>query len=499
VTRRPSRVLAPLWAAASVLATLDAGAAERDEGRTSRLLAGITTLSADAWQGRRAGTAGADRAADWIAAQFQAAGLEPGGDAGYDQRFVFIDGAKLGEANRLTAAGRRYRVTKDFQPLALSTRGEAAGPIVFAGYGIVAPDLSYDDYAGLDVRGKVVLVLRHGPRWGTGDSPWERFLGLRRKALTAHRQGAAALLITTGPETPTGDELVPFSIDAALGDAGLPVLSIKRDVAKHLFYGSGRSLSAAQQRIDETGKPASMRLAMSASLEADVHPTRAVTQNVIGVMRVPGAEESLVIGAHYDHLGRGGPGSMSEDDSVHHGADDNASGTAALIELARSLAPRTRSLKRNIVFIAFGAEEFGLLGSAHFVKHPTFPLDTAVAMANLDMIGRLGPNALGVFGVGTSPVWRDFVETANENLGLPLTLHDTGYGPSDHASFFAAGKPVLFFFTGLHSDYHRPTDTADKIDVVGVGRIVSLAEQLLAALATSEAPIPFVDPAGVTW
>jgi aminopeptidase YwaD len=472
--------------------------ADRSAASEERLKDTVSRLSADEWRGRRAGTDGADRAADWIAQQMKSAGLEPGApDGTFFQSFSFIDGVIVGGGNSLgiAAPGSRADFTAgtDFRPLAFSSAGAARGEVVFAGYGIAAKDLGYDDYVGLDVNGKIVLVLRYSPE---GDGPhtrWAPFMALRYKAQTARDKGAAALLVVTGPGTKdVSDELAPLRADASLSDSGLPAFSVRRWVGEELLRRANDTLEAAQQRIDGPRKPASRPLAgVRMELVADVSPKRATTRNVIG--RRPGkGSEAVVVGAHYDHHGEGSFGSLdpSGEAKVHHGADDNASGVAGLLELGRrfvAAAPRERSL----VFIAFGAEELGTLGSSYFVKNPAPGLDRVVAMANLDMIGRLREDALDVHGVGTSPAWRPLIEEANRKPGLKLRFHEGGYGPSDHSPFYAAGLPVFFAFTGAHPDYHRPSDTAEKINAAGLARVVDFVFGVVGAVADSPKRVAF--------
>jgi len=452
-------------------------------------------LAGDEWQGRRAGTEGADSAAEWIAESFRAVGLDPAGEGrSFFQPFTFIDGVTLGPGNRLATgpASRTWTPGVDFRPLAFSAAGSASGDVVFAGYGIASKDLGYDDYEGVDVKGRVALVLRYGPEGDDPQSRWAAFTALRFKAATARDKGAAALLVVTGPRTKDAkDELVPLRADASLVDAGLPAFSVTRAVAESL----GADLDALQGRVDGGGKPAPVALAKGrVELRADVSPRRSTTRNVLGLVRGRDATAGvIVVGAHYDHLGLGMSGSLdpAPEGKIHHGADDNASGVAGLLELARRLASRPGGLDRGVAFVAFGAEEEGALGSSHFVKSPTLPAESIAAMLNLDMIGRLRDDTLDVHGVGTSPVFAPLLQEAGRAAGLKLKLRDGGYGPSDHNAFYAAGKPVLFFFTGPHADYHRPSDTADKIDVPSIARIVSLAEAVVADLAQSSRVVAF--------
>jgi hypothetical protein len=402
----------------------------------------------------------------------------------------------VGAGNALslaTPAGQKAFVAgEDFRPLAFSAAGTAGAEIVFAGYGMAASDLGYDDYEGLDVKGKVVLVLRYGPEGDAPQSRWAPFMALRYKAQTARDKGAMALLVVTGPGTrDVQDELVPLRADASLADAGLPAFSVRRAVAEAAFA-AGESLVAIQKRIDDAKKPASRPLlGAKALLVADVAPKRASTRNVVGILPGKG-DEAVVVGAHYDHLGLGPFGSLdpAPDGKIHHGADDNASGVAGLLELARRLAA-AGPLPRSVVFIAFGAEELGTLGSSYFVKNPTVVLGNITAMVNLDMIGRLREDALDVHGMGSSPAWPGVVDEANRAPGLKLKPHEGGYGPSDHSPFYAAGLPVFFVFTGAHEDYHRPSDTADKVNASGLVKVIDLVEGVVAALAQAPTRIAF--------
>ena len=279
---------------------------------SERIKADVTRLASAAWEGRRAGTRGADAAADWIGAEFERIGLRPGAAGGsYFQTFTFVDGVELGPDNRLALAAEpptRWRMGEDFRPLAFSGAGRVNGDVVFAGYGIVAADLGYDDFAGVDVKDKVVLLLRYGPEGDDPHSRWSAFMPLRLKVSNARDHGARAVLIVTGPRPPDArDELVALRGEAALADAGIPAFSVKRAVAEALMQGSGVTLEEAQKAIDESGKPASRALTRGVDGMADVSPKRSTTRNVIGLLPgTGGTQETIVIGAHYDHLGVGG-------------------------------------------------------------------------------------------------------------------------------------------------------------------------------------------------
>jgi acetylornithine deacetylase/succinyl-diaminopimelate desuccinylase-like protein len=462
------------------------------------IAADVARLAGPEWEGRRAGTRGADLAADWIGAEFKRIGLRPGGAGGsYFQDFTFVDGVVLGPDNRLAIAGQPpgtpWRMDVDFRPLVFSGAGKLSGEVVFAGYGIVAPDLGYDDYAGMDVKDKIVLLLRFGPGGDDPHSKWAAFTPLRLKVSNARDRGARAVLVATGPRPESArDELVAIRGEAALADAGIPALSVRRAVAEDLVRGSGTTLEELQQRIDEGGKPAARALPWPVTGSVDLAPKRSRTRNVLGLLPgTGGTQETIVIGAHYDHLGLGMSYSLdpAPDGKVHAGADDNASGVSGLLELARRLVGRPQ--RRAILFAAFGAEEEGTLGSSHFVKDPPLPLDRVVAMLNMDMIGRLREDSVAVQGTGTSERWAKVLEQANAGLGLKLKTSEGGYGPSDHSPFYAAGRPVLLFFTGAHEDYHRPSDTSERVNAAGIARVADLVEGIVTRLAASDEPVPF--------
>lgn len=497
-------LLLPVWASA------EPAPAPALSPAAARVQADVAFLASDDLKGRRAGTPEADRAADWLVTQFKRIGLSPAGANGaWLQPFDFIDGVDLGPKNRLetgaAAAKKVWAAGTDFRPLAFSAPGAAEGEVVFAGYGIVSKDLGYDDYAGLDVKNKVVLVLRYSPDGDDEKSSFSPFAALRFKAAVAREKGAKAMLVAAGPLTKdVPDDLIALRTDAAFSDAGIVAMSVRRPVAEALLAGSSRTLEAAQKAIDEAKKPASFAAAGSAvALNVDVTPRRARTANVIGLLK--GADpaksaEIVIVGAHYDHLGLGGTTSLAaaSGPQIHHGADDNASGVAALLEMARDLSAKRATLPRSVLFIAFAAEELGTLGSLQFTKNPTIPWDSIVAMFNMDMVGRLRGDKLDVQGVGTSPAWKGLVESSNAEAKLKLALLEGGFGPSDHSPFYAAKKPVLFTFTGAHADYHKPSDTADRIDSEGIVRVVKFVEPVVLAVATAPERIAFSEVKGGT-
>jgi aminopeptidase YwaD len=489
----PRKHLALLPLALALTASLAAAPLATPRDTQARLSYDVHFLASGALEGRFSGSEGARVAAGFIADRFRELGLKPAGENdGFLQHFSFIARVHPGPGNALAfelpGGTRKAKVEEEFRPLAFSSSGSASGEVVFAGYGIHAPDLGYDDYAGLDAKGKVVLVLRYSP---DGDDPASKFqphMALRRKASEARAQGAVALLVATGPVGAMETAPVKISFDASFADSGLPVLGISTPLAESLFAGHGFTLAELQQRMNERKEPASRPLGVKTALTADVVQERADAVNVVALL--PGSDPALsgevvVVGAHYDHLGYGGEGSgtLAPDvHAVHPGADDNASGTAGMMEIARRMAA-ARPV-RTLVFVAFAGEEEGLLGSSHFVQNPPVPKEKIVAMLNLDMVGRPKPGpALTIGGYGTAAQWPELVENLNKNHHLKLSTNKGGFGASDHSSFYAADIPVLFFFTGAHEDYHKPSDTADRLEYPRMAEVVAFAADLTVRVA----------------
>ncbi|HSD50711.1 MAG TPA: M28 family peptidase [Candidatus Methylomirabilis sp.] len=472
------------------------------------LLEIVKTLAAPEMGGRASGSSGMERAARYIAGEFQRAGLEPRGDVrSYFQTFDVVTGIRLGEGNRLRLhQGERvqeYQVGRDFTPFSFSDSGTAKGAIVFAGYGITALELQYDDYAGLDVTGKIVLLLSGEPRERDPQSPFRRpeayrYTEVRYKILNAREHGARGVILVTNPLA-HGDEperLFAIRGITSVSQSGILAVNALRGVMETILAGTGRSLRELQEAIDRDLAPRSF-LVPGVTLEMDVRliRERGRAWNVIGLLQ--GTDPTLrdqvvVVGAHYDHLGDGGETSLapSRYGEVHPGADDNASGVAGVIGLARLIAA-AGGARRTVVFVAFAGEEMGLLGSAQYVGDPPVPLGGTVAMLNMDMIGRLRENRLYVFGVDTGKEFREALEAANRDTGLRLTFSGDGYGPSDHTPFYAKDRPVLFFFTGPHEDYHRPSDTPDKINAAGMERVLRLIAGVLRSVVDGPAPVTF--------
>jgi hypothetical protein len=371
---------------------------------------------------------------------------------------------------------------------------------VFAGYGITAPEYGYDDYEGVDARGKIVIVLRHEPLEYESSSLFEgrvysEHSQLFRKARNALEHGAAGVLFINDTANHSGgDTLEALTTLPSPGSAGMPFVQVRSEVIAKWFAHAARDFAETQRAIDQNKRPASFAFpeSMQVSLRADVRSRQKEVANVVGYL--PGeTPEYVIIGAHYDHLGLGEQYSMAPDQSgtIHPGADDNASGTAGVLGLARWFASQPK-MKRGILFIAFAGEEIGLLGSSHYTSAPLLPLRNAVAMINLDMVGRLRDHKLTVGGTSSGDGLRALVESAGRRAGLELQTDDAAvYGSSDHTTFKAKMVPVLFFFTGLHADYHRPTDTPDRIDPKATAQVVEVAGAVARELAQRPARISF--------
>ena len=432
----------------------------------------VRFLADDRLEGREVGTNGAHCAGDYIAAQFSALELEPAGSQGsYFQTFSIRKGAELGPQNRLVISGRTYGVGTDWGPAGYSASANINREIVYGGHLLDNPEDPGDEFASLDISGKIVVV-----EWGDPDAP--HGISVRGdphyKATVAAGRDASGIIV-----------LAPEGMGRpSLEDETRATLSIPVGIV------NGAIAETVREALIGGG---------NAQLHTDVQATTADARNVVALL--PGSNpermrETVVIGAHYDHLGHGGEGSLApESTEVHNGADDNASGTAAVIEAARSLAAGP-PLERSVLFIAFTGEEKGLWGSAHFVREPTVELERAVAMLNLDMVGRVVDDQLTILGFGTAAEWDEIVDMAAGEMSDPLSIAKSpdGFGPSDHSSFYGEGIPVLHFLSNLHEDYHRPSDDFDKINYEGLERVIELTVDILIKLAGNGSDLVALTP-----
>jgi hypothetical protein len=462
--------------------------------------ADVEFLASDKLEGREAGSAGERMAADYIAARLARLGARPlPGRTDMFMPFEFTAGSRDG-GSRLTVGGRGFTVP-DVRALSFSDDGDVTGPVVFAGYGIVVPEaqnFGYDSYATLDVKDKIVVVLRYFPEDADQQTRaiLARYSDLRYKAMAARQRGARALLVVTGPRSPNAGELVPMTFDTAIAGSGIPSASVTSTVADALFA-SSTPLREVQQELD-SGNPHAAGFdlpGLSATLTTTVVRERKTARNLLAYLPATTANVTaerpwVVIGAHYDHLGHGDRGTSlaGRDDTggIHHGADDNASGTAAVLAVADALAKFAQPRRRHVLISLWSAEEIGLVGSNAFVTTPPVPLNQVAAYVNFDMVGRMQENKLIVQGTGSSPVWGRLLERANVTAGFDLVVQPDPYLPTDSASFNQAGVVTLNFTTGAHADYHKPSDTSDRINYEDLDRIVVMAASVTRMAADAE-------------
>jgi hypothetical protein len=479
----------------------------------SRIRTHVTTLASEQFDGRLVGSDGEKLAGEYLISELRRIGARPlPGRTDSRLPFEFTAGTRdggssltltsssSGVARAFTTAGR------DIQALSFSDNGETSGPLVFAGYGIVVPEaqnFGYDSYAGLDVKDKIVLVLRYFPEDADPKTKGilVRYADLRYKAMAARQRGAKAILVVTGPRSPNAGEIIPMSFDTALAGSGIVAASISGAVGSAIFQSLGdpaRTLAASQESLD-TANPHVAGFAipdMSITIRTNVVRETRMGHNVVAFLPATAPTGGMnkpwiVLGAHYDHLGRGENGSSLADKSdagkVHYGADDNASGTAAVLAVGERLGDQQR--RRNVLLVFWSGEEIGLIGSSAFVNQPPVPLDQVAAYLNFDMVGRMQDNKLIVQATGTSPVWGRILEQTNVAAGFDLAVQADPYQPTDVASFNQAGVPSLNFFTGTHTDYHKPSDTADKIGYEDLDRVVDFAAAIVQRIdGTIEAP-----------
>jgi Zn-dependent M28 family amino/carboxypeptidase len=476
---------------------------------TSPTRAHVETLASEKFAGREAGSDGERLAAEYIAAQLQRIGARPlPGRQNMFQAFEFTAGSRDGGSSLVLgpagAAGSTYG-TADVRALSFSDDGTAEGDVVFVGYGLVVPEsanFGYDSYAGLDVKDRIVLVLRYFPEDADAQTKaaLARYSDLRYKANAARQRGAKGMLVVTGPRSPNAGELVPLSFDTAIAGSGLPAASINARVAAALLQKSGRALADVQKELD-SGNPhvAGFALNTRAQLNTRVVREKKTARNVLAYLPSTASTSGVqkpwvVVGAHYDHLGRGVGGNSlaSRDDAgrAHVGADDNASGTASVIALAEAISKQPQR-KRNLLIALWSAEEIGLIGSKDFVAMPPVPVSQMAAYVNFDMVGRMTNNKLAAQATGSSPIWASMIERANVRAGFDITIQPDPYQPTDVSSFNEAGVPSLNFTTGAHTDYHKPSDTADKINYEDLDRVVDLAAAITRQLLDLDAPPQF--------
>lgn len=458
-----------------------------DSGITGKdIKAHLYYLASDEMKGRFTGTEEERLAAEYIKDQFQKSGLKPLFNGSYFQDFPFIEKVELTGSNNLIlkikGVKENLELKKDFITAPFSGKTELSSELVFAGYGISAPRLNYDDYEGLDVKGKVVLVMRYHPEHDSAKSDFERYSSYRQKASAARDKGASGIIFVNG-FLPRNDEdqLMELRYDGAGSIKDFAVLQIKRSILDKILKAEGKDFAELQKKIDDSKKPHSFPLNdTKASLSTNVKEVQSTGRNVVGFIEGNDPilkNEYIVMGAHYDHLGVDHLKTSSmykgNDSQIHNGADDNASGTTGLLELAEKFGAYKNDLKRSLIFIAFSGEELGILGSTYFTNNSPVQISTISAMLNMDMIGRLNDEkSLTIIGAGTSSIWKDLLNEKNR-YNFKLALSDAGSGGSDHQAFTNKNIPVLFFFTGTHTDYHKPSDDVEKINYTGQEEVVN--------------------------
>ena len=511
-----------LTVAAVIVSTLAPIAAQQSSTRQH-----VQTLASEKLDGRLTGSPGERLAAEYIESQLQRIGAKPvPGLSSFRVPFEYTagnrdggstvslqwrkDGVAGGVVTGAAASGAAAPANipgAQVRALSFSDNGDAEGDVVFAGYGIVVPDsqdFGYDSYATLDVKDKIVVVLRYFPEDADQKTKGilARYSDLRYKAMAARQHGAKAVLVVTGPRSPNAGELAPMTFDTAIAGSGIIAASITGDLANRMFEGStaGKTLAATQESLDG-GNPhvAGFALAgVTAKVHAQVVREKQEGHNILAYLPATTpttgvAKPWIALGAHFDHLGRGSNGNSlagkEEAGRPHLGADDNASGTSAVLAVAELLAKQPR--RRNIMLGFWSGEELGLLGSAAFVAKPAVAPPQLSAYLNFDMVGRMQDNRLAVQALGSSPAWSRIIEQANVAAGFDLQLQPDPYQPTDVMTFAQADVPVLNFFTGTHTDYHRPTDTADKIDYEDLDRIVSFATAIVRRVDGLDEPPQF--------
>ena len=457
----------------------------------------VAILADDKMEGRGLGTTGIKLAADYIEKRLKKAGLKPAFETSYRQAFPVKVGIEKLDGNRIEGLEEG-----DWTPLGFSSPGAINGELAFVGYGIEAPPIGYRDFEGIDLKGKVALMLRYEPQEKDEASPFDgkrpsRWSALRYKALQARERGAIAVVFVTGPLQDDGTDKIPaLKNDGPESPAGVPIIQVKTSVADRWLKTAGIDLTTFQQKVDRDLAPRSRgSTGVRVKGTVAVRPIYTEGENLVGILPGKGAlaGEYVVVGAHYDHLGHGGKGSMRpNENAIHNGADDNASGTAAVIMAAERMKKALSKSKnyRTVAFMLFSGEESGLAGSAFLVDHAPVPVEKVRAMVNLDMVGRLRRDTLIALGVESAKEWKHLIQRAATATRLDVAASGDGYGPSDQTSFYAKQIPVLHLFTGTHEDYHAPSDDADKINATGGAAVTRFTATLATALATgSDTPV----------
>lgn len=488
-----------IWAIALFALLLTACSAGNHSGKMPDVIQDhVKYLSDESLEGRGTGSEGNQKAAEYIVKKFKKYGLSPAEDS-YFQEFSVTTEVKVGEGNAAVfeRSGERidWEADSDFRPVTFSKDTTITAGLVFAGYGITAKEQDFDEYANIDATGKIAIVLRSSPDYANPHGLLAQFAPLEYKMRNAQEHGAVGVIFVSS--TDIGDVLMPLNLRLGGNSSNMIALHALRDAIDQVLP-SGRSLDDLEPSIKENTASQSFELTgVSATLTSSLVFVKQPTNNVLGVVKGSDparANEFLVVGAHYDHLGwgdRGGSRYEGDEPKIHHGADDNASGTAAMMEVARNIA--ANPLPRSVLFMGFSGEEMGLLGSAHYVQNPVYPIDNTVMMLNMDMIGRVENGHLNVTGTGTSSTWNELVDTLSLKHGLNISKSAGGFGASDHSSFNGQKIPVLNLFSGLHDDYHRPSDTWEKINYEGLSTVVNFATDIITEIGNYDERPDYVE------
>lgn len=522
----------------AVAPTSEPGTADSEAVRTYRQH--VTTLSGAFFEGRAPGTQGNRRAADYVEYYFRTFGLQPAFPAApsenpvpaaqrvqYRQVFEAPASLRPGDSTKLKAQQIEYTAKDaggtvlkdgvDFNTLGYSGSGKVSADLAFVGYALSSDTHKYRSIPdGTSLKGKVAMLLRFEPMddsgkslWGK-DGEWSFAAALEPKLRAVADAGAEAIILvnTPGASDPRAKELGDLAL-AGRRPLKVPVVMMTSQAADALVKAADpqhRSLMDLRRTADTLaeGKSGVIDLPNAAvDVNVDLERVPLMTDNVGAVLPGAGnlADQFIVLGAHYDHLGYGYFGSRADDPRgrIHFGADDNASGTSGLLLVAQHLAKAYAALpndqpRRSVLFLAFSSEESGLVGSRFYTKHMIVPHDAHDIMINMDMIGRLRDDKVELQGVGTAEGLEDWIKPYLDASGLKISPKKGGSGPSDHASFYGAQIPVLFFFTGLHTQYHTPDDTYDLINCEGAVRVTDLVERLAIDLARLPQPWKFVGP-----
>ena len=476
---------------------IDPGSAEI---MTFEILEHIKYLSSDKLEGRFPGSEGSKKAIKYISKNWEAQGVLPAGTKKYEQPFSYISKVSLGNRNilRVRNSKSRYKIKKDFIPIGWSGNGNIDDEVVFVGYGFDIDDsLSWNDYINVNVKNKWVLMFLNGPDGNSPHSPYGYHKKLYNKVIAARDRGVGGILFMEREEK-ENNKLKPLVYRQSASSAGLPIIQITHAVANNIINDKDKTVADLRSKIDQELASFSFELDRKVSARVNLKFEKETATNVIGF--IEGSDpilnkEYIIIGAHYDHLGYGGhmSGSLNPDSmQIHNGADDNASGIAGILELSHKLMTNKKLLGRSIIAICFDAEEKGLLGSKFYTQTPTKDLEQTAIMINMDMIGRLNEKPITVGGVGSAKTLSETIEVVQKNHTLKIDKNISGmdFGRSDHASFYREDIPVLFFFTGAHQDYHKPSDDWDKIDYQGEKEVLNFVYDLIVQLSTNkEKPI----------